>query len=48
MPNPRPCIRCDKTFQPTGKHCRVCDDCCKRAYASHRKKKNINSDNLKN
>lgn len=28
----RPCKRCNKFFFPTGKDCRVCEDCKKKSY----------------
>jgi len=28
MPFPKPCKKCGKKFQPTGKACKLCDACC--------------------
>ena len=34
----RICIRCNKTFTPKGKYCRLCDKCHKPMVSSNRKK----------
>jgi len=35
---PKPCKRCGKTFEPTGKFCIICDKCIKEKVApNHRK-----------
>jgi len=31
MRNPRPCDRCGEKFTPTGKFCKLCDECRERA-----------------
>jgi len=31
MPLPKHCSRCGKRFQPTGRHCKLCDECHRKA-----------------
>ena len=38
MPLPRPCDKCNRRFEPTGKFCRLCNNCLSKVYNENFKK----------
>lgn len=39
----RPCKKCNQPFLPTGKTCRICEDCKRKLYLEGQRRKNGNN-----